>query len=154
MIIVQLVDEDFINYKIPSMIIGFPYCHNFKCGKSVCQNSVLATAPQINIAKEEIVSRYLKNPITHSICCQGLEPFDTWNDLLELLTEFRKHTDDDFVIYTGYTKCEIADKVKILSKYKNVIIKYGRYVPNQKSHYDCVLGVELASDNQYAEKIS
>ena len=42
----------------------------------------------------------------------------------------------------------------ILKKYSNIIIKFGRFIPNQKPHYDPVLGVELASDNQYGEKIS
>ena len=35
-----------------------------------------------------------------------------------------------------------------------IIIKYGRFIPNQQKHYDEILGVYLASDNQYAEKIS
>ena len=38
-------------------------------------------------------------------------------------------------------------------KYKNIIVKFGRYVPNQPAHYDEVLGVYLASDNQYAEQL-
>ena len=85
---------------------------------------------------------------------QGLEPFDSWNDLLELITRIRNFADDDIVIYTGYNKDEIENKVCILSKYKNIIIKYGRYIPNRENHYDDVLGVYLASNNQYAEKIS
>ena len=42
----------------------------------------------------------------------------------------------------------------MLYDYKNIIIKYGRYIPNQTPHRDEVLGVNLASDNQYAERIS
>ena len=37
--------------------------------------------------------------------------------------------------------------------FKNIIIKYGRYIPDQEPHYDEVLGVNLASDNQYAERL-
>ena len=85
---------------------------------------------------------------------QGLEPFDSWDDLLKLIGETRNLTDDDIVIYTGYNKDEIKDKIYLLSEYKNIIIKYGRYVPNQEKHYDDILGVYLASNNQYAEKIS
>ena len=48
----------------------------------------------------------------------------------------------------------ILDKVKELSKFKNVIVKFGRFIPNQNSHYDEVLGVELASNNQYARKVT
>lgn len=29
-----------------------------------------------------------------------------------------------------------------------------RYIPNQEKHYDEVLGIYLASDNQYAEKLN
>ena len=61
---------------------------------------------------------------------------------------------DDIIIYTGYDKNEIEDQIMILKKYKNIIVKFGRYVPGQQAHFDKVLGVELASDNQYAEKIS
>jgi hypothetical protein len=32
-------------------------------------------------------------------------------------------------------------------------MKYGRYIPNNKGRFDKVLGVQLASDNQYAERI-
>ena len=32
----------------------------------------------------------------------------------------------------------------------NIIIKFGRFIPDQKSTFDSVLGVELASQNQYA----
>ena len=152
-----IIDEDFVNYKKPCMTIEFPYC-SFKCdkecGQPVCQNSALANAKNIDISVNEIVDRYTKNDITDAIVYQGLEPIDLWEELLELTDALRKQTDDDIVIYTGYVKCEIRDKIEELKKYKNIIIKYGRYVPNQNKHYDEVLGVELASDNQLAEKIS
>lgn len=148
-----LISEDFINYKKPSMTIMFPHC-TFKCSEELCQNSPLAKQKSIFLEIDDIVTRYINNPITESIVMQGLEPFDSWNDLLELIAKIRDFTDDDIVIYTGYNKDEIENKVCILSKYKNIIIKYGRYIPNQENHYDDVLGVYLASNNQYAEKIS
>ena len=57
-------------------------------------------------------------------------------------------------IYTGYYKNEIQDQIDVLKLYPNIIVKFGRYIPNQSPHYDKILGVELASNNQYAEKIS
>ncbi len=157
MLIKQLIDEDFVNYKKASMVIGFPRC-SFKCdkecGQPVCQNGALANSPDISISIDKLVERYVNNPITEAIVYQGLEPLDTWEDVLELTDAFRQQTDDDIVIYTGYTKCEIRDKVEELKKYKNIVMKYGRYVPNDKTHYDQVLGVDLASNNQFAEKIS
>jgi hypothetical protein len=58
------------------------------------------------------------------------------------------------VIYTGYSSTEIDQKRTQLSRaFDNIIIKFGRYRPGQEKHKDEVLGVELASDNQYAERI-
>lgn len=157
MLIKGILEEDFVNYKKPSMFISFPSCTwkcEKECGKKVCQNGTLATTPNINIGVKTIVNKYINNPITKSIVCGGLEPFDTFDDLLQLIAYLRVSTDDDIVIYTGYYKEEIADKIPLLSKYKNIVIKYGRYIPGQKEHYDDVLGIFLISDNQYAERIS
>lgn len=157
MIIKQLIDEDFSNYKIPSMFIAFPNC-DFKCdkecGRQVCQNSMLAKAQGIKTDVEKLIDRYVDNNLTSALVIGGLEPFDDYKDLYELVLNFRKKTEDDIVIYTGYYKKEIESKIKELSLFKNIVIKFGRYIPNQKKHYDKVLGIILASDNQYGERIS
>ena len=31
MILKGIIDEDFVNYKVPCMVLEFPYC-DFKCG--------------------------------------------------------------------------------------------------------------------------
>ena len=158
MIIKGIIDEDFINYKEPSMVIEFPYC-SFKCdkecGQQVCQNSSLVKAENIDINPIQLVHRYLTNPITKAIVCQGLEPFDSFEDLLEIIQELRHNyiNDDDVVIYTGYTKEEVQTQINELSKFNNIIIKFGRFIPNQSSHFDETLGVQLASPNQYAERL-
>ena len=154
-----ILDEDFVNYRVPSMTIMFPYC-DFKCeieGSNYCHNSSLINEPNIKISVKDIYQRYLNNPISEAIVCQGLEPFDSWSELNGLLFYFRIHEacTDTFVIYTGYTKEEIIDKVDYIKKmYNNVIIKFGRFIPYKEKHFDDVLGVMLASDNQYGEKIS
>ena len=148
-----LISEDFVNYKKPAMTIMFPYC-TFKCGTEYCQNSPLAREKNIDLKIEDIIDKYINNPITESIVMQGLEPFDSWSDILNIVKQLRDKCNDDIVIYTGYYKEEIGNEIFILSQYKNIIIKYGRYIPNQEKHYDEVLGIWLASDNQYAEKIS
>lgn len=153
-----LVDEDFINYKKPSMFIGFPNC-NWKCEKDcrekVCQNKELAFSPDIEVSCETIVDRYVQNPITKAVVMGGLEPFDSWEDLVNLIHEFRKHTQDFIIIYSGFYLSEINDKVEYLRQnYDNIIIKFGRFVPNQEPHYDDILGINLASPNQYSERIS
>ena len=90
-------------------------------------------------------------------------------DLISLIDCIRNkyNIEDDIVIYTGYTKEELekgqfgkdseisrANYNYLLEAYKNIIIKFGRYYPNQTAHFDKVLGVNLISDNQYAEKVS
>ena len=153
MIIKKIIDEDFTNYKKPSMFICTPRC-TMKCGEELCQNSPWLKRPDIEIDPIDIIQRYENNGLTKAVVLAGLDPLDTWADLYTFVLLFRSISDDDIVIYTGYTKCEIADKIKQLEEFPNIIVKFGRYVPGQQSHYDEVLGVELASDNQYAEKIS
>lgn len=157
MILKGIIYEDFVNYKKISMYISFPYC-SFKCDKEfgcqICQNGSLANTENINISLDRIVDRYINNPISEAVVMAGLEPMDSFEELMELISTFRDKTEDDIVIYTGYYKDEILDKIDELSNFKNIIIKFGRFIPYQESHYDEVLGVYLASDNQYAERVS
>lgn len=152
----NLIDEDFINYKKPSMFLGFNSC-TFKCdkecGEQVCQNSDLASAPSIEISYEEILERYYNNPITEALVFGGLEPFDSFEDLYNLISLLREKNEDDIVIYTGYYPDEITNQLNKLYKFKNIIIKFGRFIPNKSSRYDELLGVTLASDNQIAIKL-
>ena len=168
MFIKGIIDEDFVNYKKPAMVIEFPYC-NFKCdkecGRAVCQNSPLVNEPNIEIEHHKIINRFFENGISEAIIFQGLEPLDSFADVLKLLAILHLPAyaakQVDVVIYTGYTKEELQNKIyknnisylDKLKKYNNIIIKYGRYIPNQTPHYDEVLGVKLASDNQYAERL-
>lgn len=160
MLIKGIIDEDFVNYKKPAMVIEFPYC-DFKCdkecGKPICQNGSLIKIPNIKIEEGYIIEKYLKNPITEAIVCQGLEPLDTMVMLFLFIKKFREFSDDDIVIYTGYNKEEKRpqDLIEFIKRnqYRNIVIKYGRYIPDQTPHYDEVLGVNLASDNQYAERL-
>ena len=152
-----IVFEDFLNYKKPSLFIIFPYC-NFKCDKDcdlkVCQNSSLAKEKEIEYSIDKIVNNYIKNDITKAIVCGGLEPMDSFDDLKELVSALRVKTNDDIVIYTGYREEEIEDKANDLKQFANIIIKFGRYIPNDKEYYNDILGINLASRNQYAKKIS
>lgn len=155
MTIKGIIDEDFVNYKKPSMVIQFPKC-SFKCekecGQQVCQNSALATASDIEVSIDSLVDRYLHNNITQAIVCAGLEPFDSMDELLVLINTVRvKSCKDDVVIYTGYTEEELKPYEKIFRMYGNIVVKYGRFVPDDEPHYDAVLGVNLASHNQYAK---
>ena len=149
-----VIDEDFVNYKDPSMTLMFPKC-DFKCGEDMCQNCDLIDENDIIIPTDYLCERYISNDITSAIVCQGLEPMDSFMDLENFIDTIRTKYNcmDDIVIYTGYDKDEIIEQVDILSDYKNIIFKFGRYIPDQEPHMDDILGVELASDNQYAERV-
>lgn len=167
MLLKGLVDEDIVNYHKTSMYLIFPSC-SFKCdkecGSEVCQNSILVNTPIIELAPETICERYINNPITSAIVCGGLEPFDSKFDLLTLVDCLRRRykCNDEFVIYTGYTEEELNDSKNAeqyfiyenIRKYSNIIIKFGRFIPNQDSRFDEILGIKLASSNQYAKKVS
>lgn len=152
-----MTDEDFVNYKVPSMFIATSQC-SFKCdrecGRNVCQNGTLANQPSIEVDRASLCRRYLKNKITKAIVFGGLEPLDQFEDILYIIGYLRcNFCSDDIVIYTGYNKNEIQDKINILKEYSNIVVKYGRFIPDQEPHLDPVLGVNLASDNQYAERL-
>lgn len=155
-----IVEEDFIQYRKPSMFLSSIFC-DWKCcaelgvDKSICQNSSIQSGLYLTVPNSTIYERYITNDITKAVVIGGLEPFLQYDEVLSLLNEFRTNgCMDDFVIYTGYYKDEILEYINELVKFKNVIIKFGRYVPNQTPHYDDVLGIYLASDNQYGERIS
>lgn len=155
--VLNLLYEDFTNYKKPAMFIGMGTC-DFKCCKeagipsTVCQNYLLKN-DYIDVDIQTIVGNYMSNNISESIVIGGLEPFDDYNTLLELITEFRKNTQDDIVIYTGYYPHELVLLLTELKKFNNIFIKFGRFIPNDDKHYDPVLGVMLSSNNQFALNI-
>lgn len=155
----SLIDEDFVNYKKPAMFIAMPQC-SFKCDKEngcqLCQNAHLANQKGFLISTSTLIERYLNNQITEAIVFGGLEPFDTAEELLSFVIDFRKMYEcrDDIVIYTGYNEEELTKLADFqnLVKLGNIVVKFGRFRPNQSPHYDPVLGVNLASDNQYAKR--
>ena len=169
--LIFLVDEDFVNYKKPAMFLGFPHC-TCKCdkeyGKVICQNNPLLNSPTIFLSKEALCERYLANPITSSVVIGGLEPFEDTIDLISFVDCLRNKykCNDPVVIYTGYTEEELiegwrdgrtspeifASLWQSLTSYKNIVVKFGRYIPDMDSVYDKVLGVTLASSNQYAKE--
>lgn len=152
--LINVIDEDFVNYRVPSMTLMFPYC-TFKCGKENCQNYGIKIKV-LEVSEERLCERYKNNLIAEAIVCQGLEPIDSFYELYDFINTLRNEyrIDDDVVIYTGYNKDEIKDQVERLTVFPNIIMKFGRFIPDQEHHYDEILGVELASPNQYAEYIS
>ena len=166
-----ITDECFTDYKQPAFYIALPNC-SFKCdrenGNQYCQNWNLTKEPTIEIDKESLLLRYINNPITKAIILAGLEPFDSELDLYPFIDCARRQFQitDPIIIYTGYTEEELesghfgtVNDVNIQKQYwnnvknsGNIIVKFGRYRPNDKPHYDNILGVLLASNNQYARE--
>lgn len=154
-----IVFNDFVNYKKPCMTLETPFC-DFKCdkecGQQVCQNGPLAKATTIEYYDYNIIKTYDEDELSQAIVFQGLEPLDNrfFQELLDFIDKFRNGRDDDIVIYTGFKEDEVSSKIDILKNHKNIIIKFGRFIPDQESHFDEILGVNLASPNQYARRIS
>lgn len=154
-----IVFNDFVNYKKPCMVLEMPFC-DFKCdkecGMQVCQNGPLAKAETYEYYDYNIIKAYDEDELSQAIVFQGLEPLDnrSFQELLDFIGKFRNGRDDDIIIYTGFKEEEIGSKIEILQTFENIIIKFGRFIPDQESHFDEVLGVKLASSNQYARRIS
>ena len=173
--LINLIEEDFTNYKKPGMFLGFPFCSgkcNPKDALPICQNQQLHSAKLIDISAEEIITRYYNNPIPRCLIFGGLEPFDTFTAMIEVIdalhncSSFLPYTvkktnpdgyatvdDADIVVYTGYYPWEIETQLYKLAEhdpYENILIKFGRYLPGHKPHPDRNLGVYLVSDNQFS----
>lgn len=154
------ISEWYQDYKLPSLFVCAPSCSGKCCteagaSRDVCQNSRLAYAKTIDVNNTELIDAYESNPITRSVVVGGLEPFDSAGELIQFVADFRRRCRKDMiVIYTGFTEDEVKGWMTRLKEFPNIVIKFGRYIPGQQPHYDEVLGVNLASDNQYAVKIS
>ena len=155
-----IIWEDMVNYKKISTTLMFPKC-DFKCdkenGTQLCQNRGLAAAASQTYNIDSIMETYLSNNLSEAIVLQGLEPLDSAPDLFTVAAALKKYNiTDDLVIYTGYNPEDNHARVidLILPEVPgHLIVKWGRFKPNQLPHYDKVLGVNLASDNQYGEII-
>lgn len=155
------MEENLQDYRKASFFLAFPSC-TFKCcieqglDINTCQNHELAEEEIKGIELERIWNLYIENDLTEAFVLGGLEPLDSFYEVLSFISYIRniKCCDDDIVIYTGYKEEEIQDDLYFLKQYENIYVKFGRYVPNQEPHYDEVLGVNLISDNQYGKKIS
>lgn len=159
--VIYILDEDFVNYKKPSMLIGCVKC-NGKCFRDlglscdICQNWELQQSTTIEINDDKLCQRYLNNKLTNAIVFGGLEPFDQFDELVKFIDVLRNKygCDDDIVIYTGYDYSEIYENIDKLKEFENIIVKFGRYIPDSEPVYDTVLGVELISNNQFAINLS
>lgn len=154
-----IIEEDFANYKSPAMFINTCFC-DFKCCNEagldigVCQNAPLAQAAIKQIADDVIYKHFVSNPITKAVVIGGMEPMMQIDEVAALISLFRTNgCDSTFIVYTGYYPEEIDEEIKLLRQFGNIVMKFGRYIPDKPSRYDNVLGINLSSDNQFAKQI-
>ena len=151
------IDTVFQDYKKISSMICTPYC-DWKCckecGEDICQNLPLVQQPVVNIDNNVLIKRYIENSLSSALIIAGLEPFDNFEDLLSFIKDFRQQSQDEIIIFTGFYEYEIAEQLERLKKYSKIIVKFGRFIPNDEKIFDEILGIELASKNQYAKIIS
>jgi hypothetical protein len=157
MLVTNIITEDTANYKKISMFIGTPYCSG-KCWRelgldsSICQNDRLRDGNKLCISINDLIELYDNHPLCEAVVFGGMEPLDSVEDLNVFVMNFRYRHPDPIVIYTGYTEKEAKEKLQYILLHENIIVKYGRYIPDQPRRYDEILGVKLASPNQYAKK--
>ena len=70
MLVKDIIDEDFINYKVLSMFIITNRC-DFKCCKEacndICQNMSIVNQADISISTNDLIERYVNNPTSKAI---------------------------------------------------------------------------------------
>lgn len=145
----QIIDESFGDYKQAAMLLVVPEC-SWKC--KGCQNTHLAELETKNFPDEEIWGRYEKNAITSAIVMGGLEPFCNMDEVVSFIDAgVARGQDTPIIIYTGYDISITSDSfIQAAQRYRGqILVKFGRYIPNMPKVYNKHLGVFLASPNQY-----
>jgi len=141
------------------MLIACIEC-DWKCLKEqclslgICQNSHINKIQTQESNIPDLIKRFNDNLLSECVIFAGLEPILQFDEVCSFIKEFRKTNNDDVVIYTGYYPEEIIDKIEILKKFKNIILKFGRYRNDLPKTKDDILKIEIVSNNQWAEKIS
>lgn len=161
--ILDINSADFINNGKGTFSIALGTTCSFKCclelnlPASICQNNNCINNPKVITTIKKLIDLYLNQNMIKSLTFNGLEVLDNLRLLLWFIYYFRQQSQDNIIIWTGYTEEECKDLIYLIKekmKWENIIIKFGRYIPNQKFHYDEILGINLVSDNQYSKKIS
>lgn len=145
------VFENFTDYNKISMYIFGTTCR-LNCRNCFHDHTRSYANKEVN--EEELADYILSNKLVKAVLFSGLNWLDQIDDLISFISIFRQKSNNDVVIYTGYTEDESFEYIKRLKKFDNIIIKFGRYVPGTEQIFDSTLGITLNSNNQYAKKIS
>ncbi len=155
---VKGIETTFTDYKECGLKIATPSC-TFKCCREQgmsdfsCGNYALESSEPIPITITHLLG-YFDTRIHKCLIFGGLEPFDTYDDMYNIIDAFVEvYEDCPIIIYSGYMPNEVDYKTRNLKKsFPNTkfIVKYGRYIPNMMPKKDELLGVTLVSGNQFA----
>lgn len=159
MLIKGITDEVFSDYSKISMLIAVPKCttrcwERLNLSPTICQNHHLHKEPNLNISNKDIIDKYIKNPLTKAVVFGGMDSWDSLDEVIEFIKEFRQVSEDDCVLYTGKELDIIEKDFDRLKEFKNIYVKYGHYNPTLEPIVDDLTGVKLASSNQKFVKIS
>jgi hypothetical protein len=143
--------EVYNDYKKVGILLASPRCSN-NCKD--CQNHHLKNKEPEKYCIEDLINEITNNKFVKSVIFGGLDCFDSFEETLVFIKKFRENNDEDIVLYTGKTESSLQNEIKILKKYKNILIKFGEYNSNLEKIYDEIGGIWLASSNQYFKKIS
>ncbi len=160
----KIVDirDSFHEYRKSGLLIAvrdcdYKCCHEGGYDISMCHNYHLDGAKEIELSPDNLGNRIINNNTIDCIVIAGKEPMldKYFNDIVSTINYLRNNKwNKDIVIYTGYTEEELKEKINILKNNKNIIIKFGRFIPNQKPIYDEIGGIFLANHGQYFKRIS
>lgn len=156
---IKNLQEVFQDYKKYSLLIGVCFC-DWKCclesgiPVTVCQNHNLESAKFFEVSFDYVL-KTLNESYADALIIGGLEPFMQTDEVVQLLKFLRENgVKKDLLVYTGYYLEEIDSYTIGLLSDLNVILKCGRYIPDRPSNkIDPVLGIKLASSNQYGVKL-
>lgn len=139
------------NYKKISMYLPLGISCVWKCAQ--CFNYHYKDRKKEDLLEattDQIIEEYTANPFVEALVISGLEPFDNFLEVVTFIKDFRQILNHDIVIYSGYEKKEVWEMLKELSLYENIYYKFGRYIPGREKIFNELLGITLASDNQYS----
>ena len=142
--------EVYNDYKKVGVLLATPTCNN-NC--KYCQNEYLKKKKPIEYDISEIFNFVKKNKLIKSFIFGGLDCMDSFDQTYDIIKEIRKKFDYDIVLYTGKLKTDINLEIEKLKNFKGIIIKFGKYKKNKEKKYDELLGITLASNNQYSRRI-
>lgn len=145
--------EVFQDYKDSAILFSAIDC-DWKCcreyGQSICQNQKMHGQREVILPFSRVLET-ICNSYTDAVIFGGLEPMLQADELVQCIEYLRQQgMSRPIIIYTGYYPHEINTDTLIRLANCHVIMKFGRYDPSYEPKFDDILGITLASGNQFS----